>query len=420
MQQAVHTHFPTESAVYRFTNRTSSDRFSSTSTAAFRESVSAMGLLRLTKPERAFLEQASPYLKPAYLDYLENEFRFKPEQVHVDFFKEEERDGEEYGGVEVWTEGTWLETILWEVPLMASLCEAYFDNVDTDWDYDGQDEIAYKKTKAMLDAGCVFSEFGTRRRRSFKTHDIVVGAAARAAQDYEKEGGKKGKLVGTSNVYLAMKHKLMPSGTIAHEWFMGVAALRGYTHGTRAALELWESIYPFPLLLTLTDTFSSPIFFKSFTSPPITSKDQASGSEPYTDASLARRWRGLRQDSGDPFVFAPAAKVMYERVGLTEAEWREKVIVYSDGVSMEKAIKLREHCEEIGFKPMFGIGTNYTNEFMRKSSGGKERSPALNVVIKLAQVGGKPCVKISDELSKNTGNVEEVRKVKELFGLPTS
>lgn len=94
-------------------------------------------------------------------------------------------------------------------------------------------EIAYKKTKAMLDAGCVFSEFGTRRRRSFKTHDIVVGAAARAAQDYEKEGGKKGKLVGTSNVclfstslvrlllttmpqvYLAMKHKLMPSGTIA-------------------------------------------------------------------------------------------------------------------------------------------------------------------------------------------------------------
>lgn len=44
---------------------------------------------------------------------------------------------------------------------------------------------------------------------------------------------------------------------------------------------------------------------------------------------------------------------MYERVGLTEAEWREKVIVYSDGVSMEKAIKLREHCEEIGFKREF-------------------------------------------------------------------
>ena len=119
-------------------------------------------------------------------------------------------------------------------------------------------------------------------------------------------------------------------------------------------------------------------------------------------------------------MFAPAAKVMYERVGLTEEEWREKVIVYSDGVSMEKAIKLREHCESIGFKPMFGIGTNYTNDFMRKSSGGTERSHALNVVIKLAQVGGRPCVKISDELSKNTGDVAEVKKVKELFGLPTS
>jgi nicotinate phosphoribosyltransferase len=48
----------------------------------------------------------------------------------------------------------------------------------------------------------------------------------------------------------------------------------------------------------------------------------------------------------------------------------------------------------------FGIGTSLTNDFRSVSSGGKEKSKALNMVIKLASVDGRPCVKISDELSK--------------------
>lgn len=48
----------------------------------------------------------------------------------------------------------------------------------------------------------------------------------------------------------------------------------------------------------------------------------------------------------------------------------------------------------------FGIGTSLTNDFHSLSSGGKEKSKALNMVIKLAGVDGKHCVKISDELSK--------------------
>jgi nicotinic acid phosphoribosyltransferase len=48
----------------------------------------------------------------------------------------------------------------------------------------------------------------------------------------------------------------------------------------------------------------------------------------------------------------------------------------------------------------FGIGTNFTNDFKTKSSGGKEKSKPLNIVIKIASAGGKPCVKLSDEPSK--------------------
>jgi nicotinate phosphoribosyltransferase len=213
MQQAVFAHFPIEPAVYRFTNRTQSDLFSTTCVDKFRRSVNDMENLSLTPAERTWLEKTCPYLKPPYIVYLST-FRFKPQtQVHIVFHPVPQKDlpeslkgtEEEYGTLEIWTEGTWLETILWEVPLMASLCEAYFETVDTDWVYDGQKELAYQKTKTMLQASCVLSEFGTRRRRSFKTHDLVVEGVMAASRDYIKEAeeGKiegGGKVVGTSNV----------------------------------------------------------------------------------------------------------------------------------------------------------------------------------------------------------------------------
>lgn len=48
----------------------------------------------------------------------------------------------------------------------------------------------------------------------------------------------------------------------------------------------------------------------------------------------------------------------------------------------------------------FGIGTYLTNDFYTVSSGGKVKSKALNMVIKIASVNGIPCVKISDDLTK--------------------
>lgn len=42
------------------------------------------------------------------------------------------------GTVEIEIMGPWIETILWEVPLMACLSESYFQVVDTEWNYDNQ------------------------------------------------------------------------------------------------------------------------------------------------------------------------------------------------------------------------------------------------------------------------------------------
>ena len=133
----------------------------------------------------------------------------------------------------------------------------------------------------------------------------------------------------------------------------------------------------------------------------------------------ARRWHGLRQDSGDPFVFAPQAKEAYEQLGINH---REKVIVYSDWLNVEKAIALKKQCDELGLNckgffimislfgrvihptcvsaAAFGIGTFFTNDFRSLSSRGEEKSKALNIVIKMASINGLPCVKISDDLTK--------------------
>ncbi|EAU80163.2 nicotinate phosphoribosyltransferase [Coprinopsis cinerea okayama7 len=237
MQQAILIKFPAVEATYRFTNRNKATRFSRQCIERFRSAVARFSLLALTPDERAWLDKTCPYLTKEYLDYLEA-FRFKPEQVDIVFVPEEGDEG--WGQVKIEATGPWVETILWEVPLMACLSETYFQSVDRDWEMDGQEELAYQKGRRLLEAGCSFNEFGTRRRRSFRTQEIVLRGLVKASREVgpEKTNGTSaagtergtsiGRLLGTSNVHLARLQGLQPVGTIAHEWFMGVRC--GY-HG---------------------------------------------------------------------------------------------------------------------------------------------------------------------------------------------
>jgi nicotinate phosphoribosyltransferase len=92
----------------------------------------------------------------------------------------------------------------------------------------------------LLENGCLVSEFGSRRRRDYQTHDLVIQGLVRAS----KQEGLKGKLAGTSNVHFAMTYGIPPVGTVAHEWYMGIASITNdYENANELGSRYWMGCY---------------------------------------------------------------------------------------------------------------------------------------------------------------------------------
>lgn len=103
--------------------------------------------IALTDVETQWLRKSCPYLTPEYLSYLAS-YRYKPEQVKIRYVPVSSDDLQGY--VEIDIVGPWVETILWEVPLMACLSETFFQVVDVDWNYDHQLGTQFEIPPAML------------------------------------------------------------------------------------------------------------------------------------------------------------------------------------------------------------------------------------------------------------------------------
>ena len=413
MQCAVLKYFPTVEVEYRFTNRTPQMRLNKTAFAWLQQQVAKLGNITLAQQELEFLRKHCPFLSEKYLNFLQS-FRLRPsEHVHLRFTPVDET----YGNLDIITTGLWVETILYEVPLLALTSEAYFKFVDRDWDHEGQEENAYSKGVQLLEAGCILSDFGSRRRRDLHTQDLVIRGLARAST----EKSLPGKFTGTSNVYFAMRHGIAPVGTVAHEWFMGIAALTGdYENANLHGLKYWLDCYGKGVLgIALTDTFGTSDFFRAFKTA-VPKKTSASHDQTveYSDdtvsvsdaATYAEVFTGIRQDSGDPKEYIKVANDFYKSIGISG-----KTIVFSDSLDVEKCLEYKGLAEAYGFKPAFGVGTFFTNDF-RCLSDMQTKSKPLNIVIKLSKAGGKPAIKISDNIGKNTGDVHTVEDVKKRLG----
>jgi len=207
-------------------------------------------------------------------------------------------------------------------------------------------------------------------------------------------------------VHFAHRFNLNPIGTVAHEWMMGIAALTGsYTTANETALREWVSCFgPGNLSIALTDTFGTPHFLTCFQKPCPSVTPQ----RPYAEV-----FQGVRQDSGDPVEFVQLMRKFYDSQGIKE----KKTIVFSDSLDVEKCLEYKKLAESEGFVTSFGVGTFLTNDFVHRSPKlwGRKSIP-LNIVIKISSANGKPAIKISDNVGKNTGDKEEVKRVKRELG----
>lgn len=324
-----------------------------------------------------------------------SDFRLSPrDQVKPTFTPVGEDTGSDsdIGDIDICIQGTWVDTILYEIPILALTSEAYFRFMDTDWNYDGQEEQAFEKGMRLLERGCVTSEFGTRRRRDYHTQALVFRGLVKASKEAQTKGFP-GKLSGTSNVHLAMRFGIPPVGTVAHEWFMGNAAILGdYQKATEESLRRWVSCFGNKLAIALTDTFGTEEFLRSFSLPvraveggfPIETFQKPDGST----KTYAEVFAGVRQDSGNPEDYTRMMRDYYTQQGVQD----KKTIVFSDSLNIDRCLEYKKIAEDLDFQPTFGVGTFLTNDFTRLTSGTK--SVPLNIVIKLSSAAGRPAIKI--------------------------
>jgi len=207
-----------------------------------------------------------------------------------------------------------------------------------------------------------FAEFGCRRRLSREWQDYALTQLCRLPDC---------NCVGTSNVYLAMKYKIKPIGTYAHEYvqmYQGVPGIQlAYTN--KVAMEEWFDEYQGDNGTALTDTLGTDLFLRDF------------------NKLQATCYTGVRHDSGDPIEWGNKIIEHYKSLGIDPMT---KTLLFSDSLNFAKAQDIFDYFEG-KINVSFGIGTFISNDTCED---------ALNIVIKLQYVNGHPVAKLSDNPGK--------------------
>lgn len=374
MQQAVHMLYPRAQAQYEFINRGLTP-FPAGLAKKVELELEKMAAFKLTLDQKSFLETTCYFLTPVYLDYLES-YRYDPNEVMI----KQDKDI-----LTLKITGPWYRTILWEVPIMAIISELFFKMTRPKiFTKTQRRRNNLKKARKLAQNKVKFADFGTRRRFSAGNQEDLI-------QYFLSQGDHT--LIGTSNVHFAHLFNSTPIGTFAHEWFMFHGALYGYQMANPSAQDAWVKVFHGDLGIALTDTYTTDVFLSTF------------------DTFHAKLFDGVRQDSGDPLAFADKIIQHYKKLHIDPCS---KTIVFSDGLDVEKAVKIHKYCNG-RIRDVYGIGTSLTNDV---------GAIPLNIVIKLTKCRAsldKPwrnTVKLSDEKGKHTGTREELKNCMGIFHLP--
>ena len=317
--------------------------------------------LRFTKDELDCLRSIR-FIKSDYVEFLR---LWHPIRDYVSV--ELGADGE----LSIVVDGPLFSAMQFEIYLLEIVNEVYFRFA---YDYEelrkSAEERLDAKIKAMNDGtyNFTFAEFGCRRRLSREWEDVVVRRFVTETKN----------CVGTSNVYLAKKYGVKPIGTYAHEFvqmYQGIDSIPlAYTN--HYALQDWYDEYKGDNGTALTDTVTTDLFLLDF------------------DRANANNYTGVRHDSGDPYIWGEKMIKHYESYGIDP---KSKLLLFSDSLDFDRAQKLQDYfCGKT--KVSFGIGTFVSNDTCAE---------ALNIVIKLQYVNGRPVAKLSDAPGKAMCRDEE-------------
>lgn len=353
--------------------------------------------LRFTRGEITWIRGNTFYgrkniFEPEFVNWLENEFKLPGFSVGFT----------ENGQYEITFTGTWSEVTMWEIyalevvntlrnrALMRGLSLFQLDVMFARAKSKLWHKIEILKTLPNLN----LADFGTRRRFDFLWQEWVVMAL--------KEG-LGSNFIGTSNMYLAMKHNLEAIGTNAHELPMVYAALTKTDEELKMSpykvLEDWQELYDGNMLVVLPDTFGTTSFLKNA-------------------PEWIKNWRGFRLDSKDNFEGAKELIAWYKSVG---EDPKNHLIIHSDGLDVGSGntddIGVIQNYFQGQYQVGFGWGTKATNDFVGcVPEKDKHYLKPISLVCKVTQANGKPTVKLSDNLAKAMGPNEEVMKYDRVFG----
>ncbi len=374
MMQAVLHQYPAAQVKYRFKCRTPGVDLAR-HLSRISDEIDALCTLRFTQDELDYLRQMR-FIKPDFADFLG---LFHLDRKYVRLTASTSVPGE----IELEIEGPWLHTILFEVPLLAIISEVWFEaNGGVDL-VEGRQRLA-RKIAVLRDAPgydeCRIADYGTRRRYSREWHrEVLLGLREGLGEQF----------VGTSNVHFARVYGMTPLGTMAHEWLQAFQALGPRLRDSQVtALESWAREYRGDLGIALSDIVGLEAFLRDF------------------DLYFCKLFDGMRHDSGDPFAWGERilAHLQQHRV-----DPRTKVLVFSDGLSIDKVMQLYQHFQG-RCRLAFGVGTSLTNDL---------GPAALQIVIKMVRCNGQPVAKLSDSPGKSMcddpGYLAYLRQV---FGLP--
>lgn len=375
MQQAVFHHYDQVPVIAEFRCRSDDNLGEFASQIA--EQVQLMQQLALTDDEYHYL-RTLPFFKTDYLDWLRN-YRYQPEQVKITH---------DAGKLRIKIEGLWRDIILWEVPLLAIISEIVHRHITPN--ITTHDAVVHLQTKLqklcqvsqnidMSDFNIV--DFGTRRRYSYDVQHAIIDTLKHAIPNW---------FGGTSNYAFAQQFDLPPVGTQAHEWFQAFQQISPVlANSQRAALQSWLDEYPNHLGIALTDCIAMDAFLRDF------------------NDMFAKRYVGLRHDSGDPILWGEKALAHYENLGIDP---KTKTLVFSDSLDFDNALQIYRHFHQ-RIKLVFGIGTKLTCDIPGVTP--------LNIVIKLTHSNGKPVAKISDSPGKSICQDESfIKALHKAFDLP--